>query len=206
MKKKWLLFLIPVLVILGLVGGGLAYMHHHTLSFSTGMCMVSQNGSYLILLDDSPIVMRNCTGDDTLFDGLHSGDTIRILHDGIQESYPGGTGVYYCRVTENGTIADLPEDILESLSSMGWKVMDIDGTTREIYTGIVESYSAVYGDEGNFLLKLTVEDWETQTLTMTVVEASRIQAPDGIRPGDTVRVSCIAESSGYREVLSLTVQ
>lgn len=206
MKKKWLLFLIPALVILGLVGGGLAYLDHYTLSFSTGMCMVSQNGSYLILLDGSPIVMRNCTGDDRLFDDLHSGDTIRILHDGIQESYPGGTGVYYCRVTEKGTIADLPEDILESLSSMGWKAMDIDGTTREIYTGIVDSYSAVYGDDGNFLLKLTVEDWETQTLTITVVEATQIQAPDGIRPGDTVRVSCIAESSGYRQALSLMVQ
>lgn len=206
MKKKWFVLLIVLCTLLCLAGGTVAYLHFNGLWFSTGTCMVTDNGPVLILLDGSPIVLHNCTNREGLLDDLHTGDTVRILHDGIQESYPGGTGVYFCRVLERGDIGDIPEEILESLSPMGWRVTDSTGKTREIYTGTVESYQEVYGDAGNFLLKLYVDDFVEQTMTVTVVSTTVVESADGIQPGDRVRAICVAESSGYKEVLSLVEQ
>lgn len=206
MKKKWLALLIILCLLLCLAGGAWAYLYFNGLWFSTGTCMVTDDGSVLILLDGSPIVLRNCTDREGLLDDLHTGDTVRILHDGIQESYPGGTGVYFCRVVERGDIGDIPESILESLSPMGWRVIDSTGKTREIYTGTVENYQEVYADAGNFLLKLYVDDFMEQAMTFTVVSTTVVESPDGIQPGDRVRLTCVTESSGYKEVLSLVEQ
>lgn len=206
MKKKWLVLLIVLCTLLCLAGGMMAYLYGNGLWFSTGTCMVTDNGSVLILLDGSPIVLHNCTNREGLLDDLHTGDTIRILHDGIQETYPGGTGVYFCRVLERGDIGDIPEEILESLSPMGWRVTENAGKTREIYTGTVENYHAVYGDPENFLLELNVDYFADVTMTFTVVSSTVIESADGIQSGDRVRLICVAESSGYKEVLSLEEQ
>lgn len=204
MKKNWFALLIAVCILLCLAGGVAAYLYLNNLWFSTGTCMVTEDGSVLILLDGSPVVLHSRR--EGILDGLHTGDTLRILHDGIEETYPGGTGVYHCRVLERGDIGDISEDILETLSPMGWHVTDSTGKTREIYTGTVESYDAVWGDEGNYLLKLYIDDFTEETLTLTVVSSTAIESADGIQIGDTLRVDCLCESSGYKEVISAREQ
>lgn len=174
MKKKILIPMIILAVILILAGGVFGYLVSHSMSFSTGRCMVTSNGSYMILLDNSPIQMTNCSNNEKLFSDLKSGDLIKILHDGIQETYPGGTGVYYCKKLEDGSIEDIPLEIIESLSSMGWIPVDADGNTKEIYTGVVNSYAPVYQDEGNYILKINTESGFTEEVTLTVVQATVI--------------------------------
>ena len=58
--------------------------------------------------------------DQDLFAGLSSGDKILVIHGLIMESYPGQTHAYYCLRLEAGSLADIPQDVLERLREMGW--------------------------------------------------------------------------------------
>lgn len=202
MKKKWRLLLILLAVILVLAAGALIYMSVNCLSFSTGRCLVASNGSCLILMD-GPVVMSDRTGRGGLFEELRTGDEILILHDGIQETYPGGTGVYFCMRLEAGSMADIPDDLIRDLSPMGWLATDDSGMTREIYTGTVLCYDPVYGDEGNYLLELQAEGAFEESITFTVVSSTDMQTLDSIAPGDRIRLECTGEGSGYKEVTSI---
>jgi len=119
-KKKWR---IPLCVIGGLLlicAGILWYMVSHSMGFSVGRCLVADNGSYLFIDGSSPIVMSTRREKEKVFAGLETGDKILILHNGIEESYPGGTGVYWCMKLENGAQADIPEQVVEELAELGW--------------------------------------------------------------------------------------
>lgn len=203
MKKKWLIAVIFIAVILLVLGSVWGYLSANSLSFSTGRCLVASNGAYLILIDSGPVVMSNRTDNAELFSDIRTGDEIRILHDGIQETYPGGTGVYSCKVLSEGSIDDIPEDIIESLSVMGWLATDASGRTREIYSGLVESCDPVYQDQGNYLLKIQVASAFENPYVFTVAESTDIQDIDGISAGDKVWLECESEESGYKEVVTL---
>ena len=122
-KKKWI---IPLCVIGGLLlicAGLLWYMVSHSMDFSVGRCLVADNGSYLFIDGNSPIVMSNRKDKEGLFSGLETGDKILLLHDGIAESYPGRTGAYWCIKLEDGTQADIPEQVMEELTELGWSIV-----------------------------------------------------------------------------------
>ena len=122
-KKKWM---IPLCVIGGLLlvcAGLLWYMVSHSLDFSVGRCLVAENGSYMFIDGNSPIVMSNRKDKESMFAGLETGDKILLLHDGIQESYPGGTGAYWYMKLEDGTQADIPEQVMEELAELGWTIV-----------------------------------------------------------------------------------
>lgn len=203
MKKRWLIPVIIIAVILILAGGCFAYMSANFMSFSTGRCIVTSNGAYMILLDNSPITMSNISNREALFSELKTGDEILILHDGIQETYPGGTGVYYCRRLKEGSIADIPDEVIESLSPMGWIPVDASGKTREIYTGTVVSYEASSAHEGHNLLTINSASLFEENLTLTVVQSTDAHTIEGLAPGDQLWLSCTADTSGYREVQKL---
>ena len=122
MKKKTIIALIltvvaillAVLLILG-VKGSVKY------GFLEGRVLIADNGSYLIILDDhSPIKMSDHSANGGVFLDLQTGDKIRILHDGVRESYPGQTGVYHIRLLERGSIDDIPTDVVNALRQLGW--------------------------------------------------------------------------------------
>ena len=204
MKKKILIPIAILVAILILAACILGFMMGRSLGFSTGRCIVTSSGSYLILMDNSPVSMSNSSGNADLFADLQTGDEILILHDGIQETYPGRTGVYFCKKLSSGTIADIPIDIIETLSPMGWIPVDASGRTHEIYSGTVISYEPVYQDEGNFLLKLREDAGFVEEITLTVVQNTQLQTIEGLSAGDRVRVECFTEGSGYKEVTLLT--
>lgn len=114
--KKVLIFLLVLLLIAACLIG---VMVMGSLSISTGRCLVADNGSVMLILEGSPIVMHSRYGDG-MFDGLSTGDEIMVLHDGIQETYPGGTGVYFVFRLGGGSIADIPAEVIDSLTEMGW--------------------------------------------------------------------------------------
>ena len=122
-KKKWM---IPLCVIGGLLlvcAGLLWYMVSYSLDFSVGRCLVAENGSYMFIDGNSPIVMSNRKDKEGMFAGLETGDKILLLHDGIAESYPGGTGAYWCMKLEDGTQADIPEQVTKELAELGWTIV-----------------------------------------------------------------------------------
>ena len=87
-KKKWMLPLCVVGVLLLICAGLLWYAVSHSLDFSVGRCLVADNGSYVFIDGNSPIVMSNRKDKEGMFAGLETGDKILLLHDGIAESYP----------------------------------------------------------------------------------------------------------------------
>lgn len=122
-KKKWM---IPLCVVGGLLlicAGLLWYMVSHSMDFSVGRCLAADNGSYMFIDGNSPIVMSNRKEKEGMFAGLETGDKILLLHDGIAESYPGRTGAYWCMKLEDGTQADIPEQIMEELAELGWTIV-----------------------------------------------------------------------------------
>ena len=122
-KKKRM---IPLCVVGGLLlicAGLLWYMVSHSLDFSVGRCLVADNGSYMFIDGNSPIVMSNRNDKEGMFSGLETGDKILLLHDGIAESYPGRTGAYWCMKLEDGTQADIPGQVMEELAELGWTIV-----------------------------------------------------------------------------------
>lgn len=122
-KKKWM---IPLCVIGGLLlicAGLLWYMVSHSMDFSVGRCLVADNGSYMFIDGNSPIVMSGRKDKEGMFSGLETGDKILLLHDGIAESYPGRTGAYWCMKLADGTQADIPEQVMEELTELGWIIV-----------------------------------------------------------------------------------
>lgn len=89
-------------------------------SISEGQVLITDKGSYMIIIDNSPIEISNQSKNEKMFESLTNGDKILIVHDGIQESYPGGTGVYFCKKLSDGEYKDLPENVLSSLTDLGW--------------------------------------------------------------------------------------
>ena len=113
-KKQLLLIVIAALVV------GIAALVISGLTPAVGYVIAADNGQYLIVLDDSPVVMGNCTRDENLFVGLKTGNQVLILHDGIRESYPAQTGVYFCMNIGSGDPDKIPAHIMESLTELGW--------------------------------------------------------------------------------------
>lgn len=112
---KWIL---PGLILVLIAG--LLVCFTSGMGISTGCCLVTERGDCLIILEDSPVVMGNRTGRENAFSQLETGDRIWILHDGIQETYPGKTGVYLIVRTRDGDITNIPEQVLDSLRELGW--------------------------------------------------------------------------------------
>ncbi len=120
MKKKIWIPLCIVLALILLIGSGLLYMSAKSLDFSVGR-VLSASSSMMLVLDNSPIQMSNHTGNENLFAKLTDGDKVLVLHDSIAESYPGKTGVYAIFKLSDGSIADIPGDVLTQLAELGWR-------------------------------------------------------------------------------------
>lgn len=116
MNKKRLIVLIAVITV---VIAAAAFLFFSGLTPSTGY-VIAADDSYLIVLDSSPVVMDNRTGNEDLFTGLRTGSKVLILHDGIAVTYPGQTGVYFCLNLEAGNPDRIPAEMMEDLTDMGW--------------------------------------------------------------------------------------
>lgn len=116
MKKKVLVIctvVICVLVVGIFIFAGMGISSH------TGLYLHSDNGSHLIIMDNSPIVMSDRENED-MFKNLTDGDRILIFHDSIQESYPGRTLVYAYLKLSDGELPDIPENVIRDLCELGW--------------------------------------------------------------------------------------
>ena len=111
--------LMMILAVLVLAAVSIGMMADRGYGISTGLYLESKDGQALFILDNSPIVMSGRTKSD-LFGRLEDGDKILVIHDGIQETYPGRTGVYAVFKVGGGTAGDIPQNVVDQLTESGW--------------------------------------------------------------------------------------
>ena len=121
MKKR---IILAVSVILGIFVAGLiigtVFLSNLGLGISKGTCLVSDNGTYFLIKDESPITMSYRGIGENNFDTLTTGDSIIVIHSGIEETYPGRTGVYFVVKLHDGDEQDIPRSVIEMLCELGW--------------------------------------------------------------------------------------
>lgn len=184
--KKWLLIMLAIVLVLAvIVGGGLWYMQAHSMWFSTGRCVVDAGGNYLLILNGSPICMGDRSSGKDLFEGLTTGDEILVLHDGIMETWPGQTGAYYVKKLSDGSMADIPEDLIQDLSQMGWTPVEETGKTYEIYGGQVTG--CTLDAQGNGIVQVEVMG---ENHDFGLSDTSAVRTIEGLEPGDLIRLRC----------------
>lgn len=84
-----------------------------------GRCVIAENGSCLLVQDNSPICLSNREKD--LSAGLETGDRILALIRGvIAESYPGQAGAKAVIRLSRGTEEDVSDEVLAELEELGW--------------------------------------------------------------------------------------
>lgn len=81
------------------------------------MVLVEHNG-YIEPTSVAAYDLTSFTGFD--FAEFESGDRIKILVDGIRETYPAQATVYATELIEKGSYDDLDDDVMDSLREMGW--------------------------------------------------------------------------------------
>ena len=69
-----------------------------------GWYLRAENGAHFVVTDDGePFRISDHTKNGDLFDGLTSGERVRITHDDIAETDPCQTGAYSCELLEERT-------------------------------------------------------------------------------------------------------
>jgi len=118
MKNKKIVIIVLPLIVIAAAAFIICVANPQTI---TGRCLVTTDGIYMIVdKNGSPIVMNNQSDNESLFDGLNSGDKIRITCGMIQTSYPGKTGVTKCKLIAQGSLDDIPEATLSELHELGY--------------------------------------------------------------------------------------
>ncbi len=85
-----------------------------------GICLVTDNGSVLLVAKDEPIVLNDRSADGQLLTGLQTGDRVRVLHDGIAESFPARASIYRLEKLGQGSLDEISPHLLDTLRDMGW--------------------------------------------------------------------------------------
>jgi len=124
-NKKWLL---PTCIVLGIIIFLVVsffifafVMTEKGYGMTVGRALYAKDGSCMLIEDEnSPIRMSDLSDGKNLFDGISTGDKILVIHTGIAESYPAQTGAYWLLKLSDGDRDDIPDKIIEDLSSMGW--------------------------------------------------------------------------------------
>ena len=112
MKRKYWIFTILLLVVVSLCGCTSSL----PTGLSAGVCLVTTDGTCLLVCGNSPIVLSNRTGRSDAFADLQTGDRLLVLHDGVQESYPARTGAYAVFRQGRGTSASIPQEVIDQLA------------------------------------------------------------------------------------------
>lgn len=135
-------------------------------STATGWYLATVEGSQetgpLIVRDDTGSYITEALADKSethdLFDGLESGDRIRITYDCPDSSpWPGVNWVYKCELLEEGSLDDVPEEALTAMEETGYDF------GRHVHAPAAEPETVadpVSGYCGNTVTKVTLDGEE----------------------------------------------
>lgn len=147
-------------------------------STATGWYLATVEGSQetgpLIVRDDAGdhgVYIVDKSGSGGLFDGLESGDRIRITYDCPESGgpWPGVDWVYTCELLEKGSLDDVPEEVLTTMEEAGYDF------GRHVHAPAAEPETVddpVSGYCGNTVTKVTVDGetysfWGSDSVDLT---------------------------------------
>lgn len=129
MKRKWI---IPVILLLAAVLIAVAvrirgpedaketFDPSREIYTSVGRCLISDHGSYLLIQGNSPTELHNASGDENLFEGIDTGDEIEVTSSMVMLTYPSQTYIYSLKKLSDGSIDDIPQEVIDDLTELGW--------------------------------------------------------------------------------------
>ncbi len=81
---------------------------------------LNTNGGAMLIKDNSPICLTPRPGKGNIFSGFEEGEKLLVVHDGIAESYPAQTGVYFIISLGGASPDNIPAEVKISLAGLGW--------------------------------------------------------------------------------------
>ena len=120
MKKKIIITIAALLAVfmLGISAGALIL--NSGIGISTGHVIITGNGTCFLVRDNTPIRLSDYSESRNVLPELKSGDKVLVIHDAIAESYPASTLCRLCIKTGDGSISDIPGEVISSLTELGW--------------------------------------------------------------------------------------
>lgn len=131
MKKKIIITvaIICAVFVLGISAG--TFLMNSSIGISTGHVLISENGACFLIKGNSPVRLSDYS-ENGVFPELKTGDRVLVVHDGIAESYPASTLCRFCIKTGNGSISDIPEEVISSMTQLGWLGENSEDNEKEI--------------------------------------------------------------------------
>lgn len=140
--------------------------------------------------EDGPLLVGNgwpkgeCLVDmiGGLFDGLESGDRIRVTYDSPGGPWPGVNWVFTCELLEKGALDDVPEEALTTMEEAGYDF------GRHVHAPAAEPETVddpVSGYCGNTITKVTVDGeeyafWGGDSVNLTDILENLAYDPDRV--------------------------
>ena len=115
---KYLKWIIPLAVVVLLAASVLGFLAGKDIS--SGTCLIADNGSCILVVGSEPIRLSDRSANDKMLDKFETGDKLMVLHSLVQETYPASAGAYICVKTGEGSIADIPDVVIQGLTELGW--------------------------------------------------------------------------------------
>ena len=170
MKRLGILAGILTLVLLAACAAPAAEEPERTETEGRALVALDREGSLKTLLvteEGEPIVLTTEIND--AFCDCENGDRIWVTHDGISETYPARTEVYDYKRLGEGTLDDIPEEILTALEELGWDF------GRDIHVPAAEPQTVedpVSGYCGNTVTEVTLDGetysfWGSDSVALT---------------------------------------
>lgn len=148
-----------------------------------GWYLQAENGSHFVVTGDGePFKVSDQTKSGDLFEGLTSGDRVRVTHGGIAESDPPQTGAYSCKLLEGGAPENIPAKTLTALEELGY-TFDFHAHTPAAEPQTVED--PVSGYCGNTLTTVHLDGgeysfWGSDSVALTDILINLAYDPDQI--------------------------
>ena len=148
-----------------------------------GWYLQAENGSHFVVTGDGePFKVSDQTKSGDLFEGLTSGDRVRVTHGGIAESDPPQTGVYSCKLLEEGAPENIPAKTLAALAELGY-TFDFHAHTPAAEPQTVED--PVSGYCGNTVTTVHLDGgeysfWGSDSVALTDILINLAYDPDQI--------------------------
>lgn len=153
------------------------------LTETEGRLLLAENGTAMLVTEDgTPIALSVQAEGNDPWAGYHSGDRVRVTHDGVSETYPLQTGVYDWERLEEGTLEDVRSETLETLEGLGWDF------GREVHAPAAEPQTVedpVTGYCGNTVTEVVLDGeawsfWGSDSVALTDIVINLAYDPEAV--------------------------
>lgn len=119
--KKKIIITVSVILSVFIIGAVAAtlFFNSFSISVSTGSALLSENGTLFLVKRNSPVRLSFDSG-KAYPENIGNGDSLLVIHNGVNESYPASTLAYFVVKTADGELSDIPEEVISSMKSLGW--------------------------------------------------------------------------------------